>query len=208
MSNYRQDYGWTDEITESSNYIFPALSNILNLLNIKRVCDLGSGNGFLANQLYLQGYYVAGVEVDEKGVSLSKAKYPNINFYNLSIESPSEDLLLKEGYFFDAVISTEVVEHLFNPQHLPQFAKKVLTPGGYLIISTPYHGYLKNLMLSIFDKWDSHHTSLWNGGHIKFWSRKTLTSLLEDNGFHVIGFKGVGRFNFMWKSMILIAQAT
>jgi len=76
-----------------------------------------------------------------------------------------------------------------------------------LVISTPYHGYIKNLALSVFDKWDSHHTPLWHGGHIKFWSRKTLTQLLEDNGFKVIGFSGVGRIPYLWKSMILIAKA-
>jgi predicted RNA methylase len=31
------------------------------------------------------------------------------------------------------------------------------------------------------------------GGHIKFWSRRTLTALLEDNGFRGMGFSGAGR---------------
>ena len=72
--------------------------------------------------------------------------------------------------------------------------------------STPYHGYLKNLMLSLFDHWDFHHTVLWEGGHIKFWSRKTLGRLLEQNGFKVLSFQGVGRMPFIWKSMIIVAQ--
>jgi 2-polyprenyl-6-hydroxyphenyl methylase/3-demethylubiquinone-9 3-methyltransferase len=82
----------------------------------------------------------------------------------------------------------------------------VLKPGGLLIISTPYHGYLKNLALSIFGKWDDHHTALWDGGHIKFWSRSTLTQLLEAGGFDVIDFRGVGRLPWLWKSMVLIAR--
>jgi hypothetical protein len=87
------------------------------------------------------------------------------------------------------------------------FARKLLPVGGYLVISTPYHGYLKNIALSIFNKWDKHHTVLWHGGHIKFWSRKTLTQLLQDNGFEVVGFVGAGRFPYLWKSMILVARA-
>jgi hypothetical protein len=97
-------------------------------------------------------------------------------------------------------VSTEVVEHLFSPHLLPNFAWQLLSEGGYLVISTPYHGYIKNLALSVSDKWDSHHTPLWNGGHIKFWSRKTLTQLLEDNGFKVIGSSGVGRIPYLWKT--------
>lgn len=75
------------------------------------------------------------------------------------------------------------------------------------MISTPYHGYLKNLALSAFNKWDKHHTPLWHGGHIKFWSRRTLTSLIEANGFRVTEFHGVGRAPWLWKSMILVARA-
>ena len=69
---------------------------------------------------------------------------------------------------FDAVTSTEVIEHLFSPRSLPRFAARVLLPAGYLILSTPYHGYIKNLALSITGKWDRHFSPLWDGGHIKF----------------------------------------
>ena len=55
-------------------------------------------------------------------------------------------------------------------------------------------------------KWDHHHTANWHGGHIEFWSRKTLTKLLEDVGFEVTGFKGGGRLSLLWKSMILVAR--
>ena len=98
------------------------------------------------------------------------------------------------------------IEHLFTPHRLPDYAHSVLREGGYLVVSTPYHGYLKNLLLSLFDKWDYHHKSPCVGGHIKFWSRATLTELLEDHGFRVLGFSGVGRLPFLWKSMILVAE--
>jgi hypothetical protein len=103
-------------------------------------------------------------------------------------------------------VSTEVVEHLFSPDALPIYASQVLKEKGYLILTTPYHGYLKNLGLSIFNKWDFHHTALWHGGHIKFWSRATLTQLLEQNGFKVVRFSGVGRVPYAWKSMVIVAQ--
>jgi 2-polyprenyl-3-methyl-5-hydroxy-6-metoxy-1,4-benzoquinol methylase len=108
----------------------------------------------------------------------------------------------------DAVVSTEVIEHLFSPHLLPIYAFKVLNSKGYIILTTPYHGYLKNLLLSLFGKWDKHHTPLWHGGHIKFWSRATLTQLLSENGFKVIGFSGVGRVPYLWKSMVIVAQKT
>jgi 2-polyprenyl-3-methyl-5-hydroxy-6-metoxy-1,4-benzoquinol methylase len=107
---------------------------------------------------------------------------------------------------FDVAIATEVVEHLLRPHNLPSFAKRLLRPGGHLIISTPYHGYIKNLVLALTNKWDAHLSPFWEGGHIKFWSRRTLSQLLNESGFDVVRFIGAGRLPLLWKSMIIVAQ--
>jgi 2-polyprenyl-3-methyl-5-hydroxy-6-metoxy-1,4-benzoquinol methylase len=154
------------------------------------------------------GCEIVGVEHDRKGFEVARSCYPNIHFYNFGVQNDPQLLVSREG-LFDVVVSTEVIEHLFSPHLLPLYAKHVLRDKGYLIISTPYHGYLKNLVLSICNKWDIHHTSLWHGGHIKFWSKKTLKQLLKENGFETtVYFCGVGRVPYLWKSMILVAQKT
>lgn len=81
----------------------------------------------------------------------------------------------------------------------------MLRPGGLFIITTPYHGYFKNLVMAVTGKMDNHFTVLWDGGHIKFWSYKTLSTLLQENGFRVDHFYGAGRFPWLWKSMVLAA---
>ena len=73
------------------------------------------------------------------------------------------------------------------------------------IISTPYHGYWKNLALAITGKMDAHFTALWDHGHIKFWSMKTLSELLYEAGFVNIRFERVGRIPPLAKSMIAVA---
>ena len=100
----------------------------------------------------------------------------------------------------------EVVEHVYAPR---QFAKRVydlLEPGGVAVISTPYHGYLKNLAIALLDKSDWHHTALWDHGDIKFWSIKTLGQLLAEAGFAEIKFLRVGRIPVLAKSMIAVAR--
>ena len=74
------------------------------------------------------------------------------------------------------------------------------------MVGTPYHGYLKNLAISLLNKWDAHHTTLWDGGHIRFFSVKTLTELVTENGFEVIRFYFFGRCPFLWKNMICLAR--
>lgn len=104
------------------------------------------------------------------------------------------------------MVSTEVVEHLYQPRRLVQNAFRLLRPSGYFIVSTPYHGYVKNLALALSGKLDSHFTALWDGGHIKFWSRETLSAMLIEEGFTELRFLGAGRVPYIWKSMILIAR--
>jgi len=136
-------------------------------------------------------------------VRLAKNSAPELVFHQLGVD---DDPSAVGNASFDVAIATEVIEHLVRPRNLPRFAKQVLRPGGHLLISTPYHGYVKNLVLALSNKWDSHLTPLWDGGHIKLWSRKTLSQLLNEGGFRVVRFIGAGRLPFLWKSMIIVAQ--
>jgi 2-polyprenyl-6-hydroxyphenyl methylase/3-demethylubiquinone-9 3-methyltransferase len=53
---------------------------------------------------------------------------------------------------------------------------------------------------------DKHFTALWDHGHIKFWSERTLRALLAEAGCHEIEFRRVGRIPALAKSMIAIAR--
>lgn len=81
-----------------------------------------------------------------------------------------------------------------------------LKPKGFLILTTPYHGYFKNMSIALFNKFDEHFNSLWEGGHIKFFSKSTLSELLKSNGFEQIRFLGCGRISYLWKSMMIIGE--
>jgi 2-polyprenyl-6-hydroxyphenyl methylase/3-demethylubiquinone-9 3-methyltransferase len=81
-------------------------------------------------------------------------------------------------------------------------------PGALAIVSTPYHGYWKNLALSLVPgAWDRHHDPLWDHGHIKFWSRRTLRALLIRAGFNAVRFERLGRIPTLAKSMIAVARS-
>lgn len=168
----------------------------------KRVFELGCGNGALAREISARGFQVVGVDPSEEGVALAQRSSPGLQ---IEIGSSDEDLAARFGTFA-FVVSLEVVEHVYAPR---QFAKRVfdlLGPGGIAIISTPYHGYLKNLALALTGKLDDHFTALWDHGHIKFWSVRTLGQLLGEAGFRDVCFSRVGRVPPLAKSMIAFAR--
>lgn len=205
MSSEYRDFGWDDRVIQSAGYIYPVLRNMLRYDKRKRILDLGCGNGVIANFLISEGFDVIGIDASHTGVEIANRKNPGRFFlHNVSeSELPAE----VRDQPFDIVISTEVIEHLYAPRAFMQLVKQaVQAKGGDVIISTPYHGYLKNLGLALLNKMDGHYTALWDGGHIKFWSRQTLTTLLEEFGFQVTDFRGAGRLPYMWKSMLMRAS--
>jgi 2-polyprenyl-3-methyl-5-hydroxy-6-metoxy-1,4-benzoquinol methylase len=204
MADYK-DYGYTNnEPSHTFFYLHDALLSMLNKDTNRCILDLGCGNGHLVSHLIKQGYNAYGTDASENGIAIAKQEYPN----RFAVQDLSTDQLPAElqKLSFDTIISTEVIEHLYNPDGFIDFCKNALQKNGEIIISTPYHGYLKNLVLAIFNKWDSHHSPGWHGGHIKFWSRDTLSRLLADKGFSIVEFKGCGRFPYFWKSMIIKAK--
>lgn len=199
------DYGWSTEDPGSSSYLNPRVLSMIAPFKPKRILDIGCGNGILCEQLRQVGYSVVGMDFDQGGVAIARQNFPGINFYPYGVQHDPATLT-KEEWLFDMVISTEVIEHLFAPHLLMEYAAAVLDKKGLLLVSTPYHGYGKNLLLAILGKWDGHHMPLWHGGHIKFWCRASLGQLFVNTNYEIIDFKGVGRIKYLWKSMIIIGQ--
>lgn len=205
MSEYK-DYGYkTNKGSCAHSYLAGSLLSMLNKEKNRTLLDVGCGNGSMASFLIENGYSVYGTDASSTGIEQARKKYPDRFF----LQDLTKDELPSElsAISFDTIVSTEVVEHLYDPRKYIAFCKNVLgkNGGGELILSTPYHGYLKNLVMAVSGTLDNHFTALWDGGHIKFWSHKTLTQLLTEQGFKVTEFKGSGRIPYLWKSMFIKA---
>ena len=142
------------------------------------------------------------MDPSHEGIAAAKVAYPALN---LEEGSAYDDLAESYGRF-PVVLSLEVVEHVYAPRDYARTLFDLVEPGGTAIISTPYHGYWKNLALAVSGKLDRHFSALWDHGHIKFWSMETLTSLLNEAGFRDVRFRRVGRIPPLAKSMIAVAR--
>jgi 2-polyprenyl-3-methyl-5-hydroxy-6-metoxy-1,4-benzoquinol methylase len=203
------EFEWHDsdsgngQVTNELAEVF--VRKVSELEGIKRICDLGSGNGYISGRLASLGYDVVGIDGSPSGIQLSKESYPTAEFICAQIGETLVDRLGIEPV--DLVISSDVIEHLYRPADLLIAAAGLLKPHGHLLLGTPYHGYLKNVALSVTGKMDNHFTVLWEGGHIKFFSVRTLSMLVSQYGFKPLDFTYYGRAPWLWKNMICHARS-
>ncbi len=173
-----------------------------------RILDIGCGNGLICQKLARAGFDVFGLDRDPKAVSLTQEILGSTGkVLNFDVDSISKNVIpncFRDS--FDCVISCEVIGHLYSPNNFCTHILSSLRVGGYVGIITPFHGYFKNLALSITGAWDIHLSPEWEGGQIKFWSIQTLVHFLENRGFKILSFHKFGRFPPLHTSMLVIAQ--
>lgn len=158
---------------EKSSYI-PYFQRLLSLLEHMprkgRIIDVGCARGFFLEVAKGAGYIVEGVDaskiitqdVRRKGYKVHLGLFENIPL-------PSEK--------YDAVVLLQTIEHVWDLQGFLRKAKKIIKPGGYLLVTTPdKNGFLGRLMGKW---WFTYH----NWEHLYFFSPACLQAVLHRAGF-------------------------
>jgi SAM-dependent methyltransferase len=189
----------------SNAYTWPLLLRILKRLAPApaRVFELGCGNGATARLVAERGHEVVAVDPSESGIAIASATASDrVTF---AVASTSDDLGGRFGQF-PVVISLEVIEHCVSPREFMRAFTSVLAPGGIGIISTPYHGYLKNLCLAVSGRFDHHFDPLWEAGHLRFFTIAKLRELFAEFGFEDPEFHRAGRIPVIAKSVMAVVR--
>ena len=196
------EYTYNDaSATYANAYLWPALKGFIASRDWpdRRAFDLGCGNGATSRMLMDDhGFSCAGIDASESGIAQARH-----NGVAADVGSAYDDLAARYGRF-PLVVSLEVIEHCMEPRAFARTAFDLIAPGGCGFISTPYHGYWKNLALAVTGKMDAHFTVLWDGGHIKFFSIATMRQLMAEIGATELRFVRVGRLAPFAKSMVCI----
>jgi len=187
------------------SYVWPAVIQLLGPANDRHLLDAGCGGGSFCEHLESLGFHASGFDTSESAIAIAADK---VRTGRVVRASAYDDLRRTFGRRFDAVTALEVIEHLYDPRAFLRRVRDLLAPGAPLVLSTPHHGFLKNLALAVSGKLDDHFTVLWDGGHIKFFSARTIRRMLEECGYRVVQIRGVGRLPGLWKSMVVLAVKT
>ncbi len=108
---------------------------------------------------------------------------------------------------FDAVVAIDVIDHLTRPRLLIETALATLKPGGLLIVTSPFHGYAKNLALALTGRFDRRWEALSDSGRVKFFSRATLGTLMLESGLSQVQVRTVGRITPFARALLASGRA-
>lgn len=164
-----------------------------------RVIDVGCGRGEFCAFFKSKGAHAEGIDLSETGIRYARKHHPGITFHAGLVES----LLPARRGEFDLVFTSEVIEHLFDPASFLAACNQLLKPGGTLVVTTPYHGLIKNILIDVAN-YAGHYDPL--GQHIRFYDRKGLSQVLEVAGFRGRVWTGYGRPWPLWKSFFVVAD--
>ena len=100
----------------------------------KRVLDLGCGSGYGSAELARTAESVIGVDSSAVAIEYATAHY---SAANLSFRQHSCTLLPWSGGCFEFVTAFEVIEHLADWRQMLSETRRLLSPGGTFLVSTP-----------------------------------------------------------------------
>ncbi len=101
------------------------------------VLDIGCGNGVFTQWLCRKAAAVTGTDHNQKQLDYGRREFRDVSF----VQSEGEDLPF-ESETFDAVVMTEVLEHMTDDRRALAEAVRVLKPDGRLIVTVPNRGPL------------------------------------------------------------------
>jgi SAM-dependent methyltransferase len=161
-----------------------------------RALDLGCGAGAFTALLAGAGATAIGVEVAEAAVRRARDEHPGIDFRlaELNGELPLEDSS------FEIVWASEVIEHVADTARWLSEVRRVLVPGGRLLVTTPDHPRLALALRGI----ERYSDPL--GDHLHLYTRRSLGRLLDEFGFGEITIRAGGGIPG-WRTTLLARGA-
>jgi SAM-dependent methyltransferase len=164
------------------------------------VLDVGCGYGTVLKALVAQGHRACGCDISAELVSYHQRCSPWASFVLGEADGP----LPFPDARFDAIMCSEVIEHVLDVRTFVSEMARCLRPRGRLLLTTPYHGRLKVAGLACAGLFERHFDPL--GAHLRFFTPRSLRAVVASAGLAVDRLEGFGRFWPLWKAMLVVAH--
>ena len=162
--------------------------------------NLGTGEGDYDRMIAGYCVQVLGCDVNEE--DLAHARTLNQGVMNLRYELNNALELTYPDNHFDLVVSSEVIEHVGQPEKMVQEIYRVLRPGGYAVITFPSQEFPitydpVNRIWQLFSGDGQREYAISQGayafGHEYLIPGEPFKRWAENAGFEIVEFKGLSR---------------
>lgn len=175
MKSFYERYWEHQDILEDFPYKWPVIKHFIPKEKGLKILDFGCGKGTIFKEILKINSHseIIGVDVSEKALIENKKRFPKNKFY--LIEDGGK--LPFNNNFFDFIIASDVLEHVYDTDNAFQELARVLKPNGTILISVPYNGWVKNVLVAMFFFEYIFHP---RSPHIRHYTKRNLTNFLKD----------------------------
>jgi ubiquinone/menaquinone biosynthesis C-methylase UbiE len=153
----------------------------------ERVLDIGCGSGEFTAALAEAGARPVGVDISAQALRRARKRHPELEFDLAPAAGP---LPLDDGQM-DAVWAGDVLEHVVDTAAWLSEVRRVLRPGGRLVLTTPYHGRLTSVLIGLRrGAFEAHFDP--RSDHLRFYTAASLRALLVAFNFEDITIGAAG----------------
>jgi 2-polyprenyl-3-methyl-5-hydroxy-6-metoxy-1,4-benzoquinol methylase len=155
--------------------------------NAAKILEVGCGEGNFSAQLISDGVETWAIEPNN-----ISAKSASEKLYKV-LEGTIDEMVAEiPDNYFDVIIMNDVIEHLLEPWDDIQKLKSKLKDDGVLVSSIPNVRYAKNLFNMLFKRdWKYTDDRILDITHYRFFTKKSVRRLFDENGYSVQKLKGV-----------------
>jgi 2-polyprenyl-3-methyl-5-hydroxy-6-metoxy-1,4-benzoquinol methylase len=168
---------------------FSSHSKISAFLNKKslggktlKILDIGCAKGELRNLLSSESIEYLGIEPFMSDYLTAKANGLDV------IHCSAEEATTLLDSTFDVIVFADVLEHLQDPIELLKDYRKLLNPGGEIVISIPNVAHWSNRLGLLFGKWDYTDRGILDRTHLRFFTKKSFQKELLRCDYEIVRF--------------------
>ncbi len=160
-----------------------------------KVLDIGSGSGWVAVQLARQGVFIISSDLSRKNLAQIKNGMSTEATPRTGCVVGDALRLPFQNSSFDAVVASEVLEHLTNPADAVREMYRVLRADGKLIATTPYNEKIQYYLCIHCNKKTP------ANAHLHSFDQSKLESLFKSQDFSSIKFHMYGNKLFVFSRL-------
>jgi 2-polyprenyl-3-methyl-5-hydroxy-6-metoxy-1,4-benzoquinol methylase len=148
-----------------------------------RILDLGCGGGHNGALLKRAGAReVVGVELHAGAAAQARTRLDAVVQGDLA-HLELADLGLEP---FDAILASDVLEHLAEPEDVLAHVLSRLRPGGVVVVSLPNVAHVVVFANLLMKRWPRRSSGIFDRTHLRFFAKRDMVRLLEGAGLRVL----------------------